>query len=55
MRKLMKLNRRQRNVLGGIAVALALAAVFRVITERAFLAQASIEGAFSLLHLQMVM
>lgn len=50
MRKLMKLNRRQRNVLGGIAVTLMLAVAFRVITERAFLAQASIEGAFSLLH-----
>lgn len=50
MRKLMKLNRKQRNVLGGIAVALMLAVAFRVITERAFLAQASIEGAFSLLH-----
>jgi len=50
MRKLWKINRRQRNVLGGIAVVLMLAAAFRVVTERAFLAQASIEGAFSLLH-----
>ena len=49
MWKLSKMNRRQRNVLGGIAVALLLAVAFRVITERAFLAQASIEGAFSLL------
>jgi hypothetical protein len=37
-------------VLEGIAIALMLAVAFRVITERAFLAQASIEGAFSLLH-----
>ncbi len=50
MRKLMNLNRRQRTVLGGIAVVLMLAVAFRVITERAFLAQASMEGAFSLLH-----
>ncbi len=50
MRKLMEMNRRQRTVLGGIAVVLMLAVAFRVITERAFLAQASIEGAFSLLH-----
>ncbi len=50
MRKFRKMNQRQRNILGGIAVVLMLAVVFRVITERAFLAQASIEGAFSLLH-----
>ena len=50
MRKLWKMNRKQRIILGGIAVALMLAVAFRVITERAFLAQASIEGAFSLLH-----
>ena len=50
MYKFMKWNRRQRTALGGIAVVLLLAVAFRVITERAFLAQASIEGAFSLLH-----
>lgn len=50
MRKFGKLNQRQRKILGGIAVVLMLAAAFRVVTERAFLAQASIEGAFSLLH-----
>lgn len=50
MRNLLRMNRRQRKILGGIAVALMLAVAFRVITERAFLAQASIEGAFSLLH-----
>ena len=50
MQRFTKMNRRQRNVLEGIAIALMLAVAFRVITERAFLAQASIEGAFSLLH-----
>lgn len=50
MRKLAEMNLRQRRVLGGIAVAFMLAVAFRVITERAFLAQASIEGAFSVLH-----
>ena len=50
MRKFGKLNQRQRKILGGIAVALMLAVAFRAITERAFLAQASMEGAFSLLQ-----
>lgn len=50
MWKLSKMNRRQRNVLGGIALVFVLAVAFRGITERAFLAQASIEGAFSLLN-----
>lgn len=47
MRKKWKIN--YRAVFFGIAAALLLAAVFRGITERAFLAQASMEGAFSLL------
>jgi len=36
-------------MLGGVAIVLMLAVAFRMITERAFLAQASMEGAFSLL------
>jgi len=44
-----KPNKRQQRILGGLAVVLLLAAAFRVVTERAFLAQASIEGAFALL------
>lgn len=42
-------NKKQQKILGGAAIALLLAAAFRVITERAFLAQASIEGAFAVL------
>ena len=49
MRMLWKTNKKQRKVLGGLATVLLLAAAFRVITERAFLAQASIEGAISVL------
>ena len=37
------------SIVGGMAAALLLAATFRVITERAFLAQASMEGAFATL------
>jgi len=50
MWKSVEWNERQRKFLGGIAVAMLLAVGFRAITERAFLAQASMEGAFSLLH-----
>lgn len=50
MRKFLKMNRKQRTVLGAIALALLFALAFRGITERVFLAQASMEGAFSLLH-----
>lgn len=50
MWKISKMNQRQRKVLGGITLVLMLAVAFRVITERAFLAQASIEGAFSVLQ-----
>lgn len=50
MWKISKLNQRQRRVLGSAAIVLMLAAAFRVITERAFMAQASMEGAFSMLH-----
>ena len=50
MRKRWNINQKQRNVLGAVAAVLMLAVAFRIITERAFLAQASIEGAFSLLH-----
>ena len=50
MRMLRKTDKKQRTVLGGLAVIFLLAAAFRVITERAFLAQASIEGAFSVLE-----
>ncbi len=49
MRILRKVNKKQRRILGGLAAVLLLAAVFRVVTERAFLAQASIEGAFAVL------
>lgn len=49
MRISWKPSKKQKGVLGGIAAVLVLAAMFRVITERAFLAQASIEGAFAIL------
>lgn len=42
-----KKNRKRIKVLGGIAIVLLIATAFRVVTERAFFAQASIEGAFS--------
>lgn len=42
-------NKKQKRILMGVATVLLLAAAFRVITERAFLAQASIEGAFATL------
>ena len=44
-----KPNKKQRTILGGLVAVFVLAAAFRVITERAFLAQASIEGAFAAL------
>ncbi len=50
MRMFRKANKRQRRVLSALVAVLVLAAVFRVITERAFLAQASIEGAFAILE-----
>lgn len=49
MRLFGKTKRRQGRFLGGLAAVLLLAALFRVVTERAFLAQASIEGAFAVL------
>lgn len=49
MRVLGKPDKRQRKVLGGLAAVLILAAAFHGITERAFFAQASIEGAFAVL------
>ncbi len=49
MRLSWKPNERQKRILGGLAAVLVLAVAFRVITERAFLAQASIEGAFGTL------
>lgn len=41
--------KKKAGIIGGMAAALILAAAFRVITERAFLAQASMEGAFATL------
>lgn len=49
MQRLWKAITRRKGVWGGLAAVLLLAAAFRVITERAFLAQASMEGAFSVL------
>ncbi len=49
MQKKWNIAKKQRKVLGGLAIVLLLAVAFRVITERAFLAQASIEGAFAVL------
>lgn len=49
MRLFRTIGKRQKRVLGGLTVALLLAAAFRVITERAFLAQASMESAFATL------
>lgn len=49
MRRVWKMIKKQRGILGGLAVVMLLAVAFRVITERAFLAQASIEGAFAAL------
>lgn len=49
MQRVWKLIKSRKGVLGGLATVLLLAAAFRVITERAFLAQASMEGAFSVL------
>lgn len=49
MRFSWKPNQKQKKLLGGLAVVLVLAVAFRVITERAFFAQASIEGAFATL------
>ncbi len=50
MRFSWKPNEKQKKLLGGVAVVLLLAAAFRGITERAFLAQASIEGTFAMLN-----
>ena len=47
MRMVWKTTKRQRKIVGALALILALAATFRVVTERAFLAQASMEGAFA--------
>lgn len=47
MRFFRRLNKVQRKLLWGAAAVLLLAAAFRGITERAFLAQASMEGAFA--------
>lgn len=47
MRNIWKKNKVR--ILGGVAAALLLAVTFRVITERAFLAQAGMEGAFATL------
>ena len=49
MRFSWKPNLKQKKMVGGLAVVLVLAVAFRVVTERAFFAQASIEGAFSIL------
>lgn len=49
MHMLKKPNKKQRRLLGGVVAVLMLAAIFRVVTEHAFLAQASIEGAFAVL------
>ena len=49
MRMFWKPDKRQRKMISMLAAVLILAAGFRVITERAFLAQASIEGAFAVL------
>lgn len=45
-----KVNKKQRRILGGLAAVLMLAAMFRIITERAFLARASMEAAFAVLE-----
>ena len=50
MRFSWKFGLREKKIVGGVAVILLLAAAFRGITERAFLAQASIEGTFATLH-----
>lgn len=44
-----KSNKKLQKILGATAVAMLLAVGFRVITEQAFLAQASMEGAFAVL------
>lgn len=49
MHKFGKTRKKQRRILVGLAAVFLLAAVFRIVTERAFLAQASIEGAFAVL------
>lgn len=50
MWKAEKKNKKQWGIAWGIATALLVAVLFRVITERVFLAQASIEGAFATLE-----
>ncbi len=50
MQRIWRIIKRQRRILGGLAAVLLLAAAFRVVTERAFLAQASMEGAFAILE-----
>ena len=49
MHLLGKTKRGQKRILEGLAAVLLLAAVFRVVTERAFFAHASMEGAFAVL------
>lgn len=49
MRKVWKENKKRTAIISGMAAVLLVAALFRLATERVFLAQASMQGAFSVL------